>query len=211
MAPDINDLGLPPEEIAAIDYDAPEPGQFPAMVYPGTYQFTFKLAEDPFDAVEIEGKKYLQVVYSATATVRAEDTPGGEPGGDPVEVSLNYQRVNAYKHPKMSNSSLGDLIRALGLKLQGALTPQLIANTLKEVDGRAQFTGEVGWRAYCKSDEHTISTNPRKKKGDTPWPRTADGKPELQAQCPKCKQKMYGNADIVRHKLPQGAEQAATA
>jgi len=209
--PDINELGLPTDDVVEIDYDAPEPGSFPPQLYPGEFVALFKLEDDPFTTVEIapvEGqpkRKYFQVNHIAVIT---HQVPSSE---DPSlmideEVSLRFQRVNAYKHPKMSNSSLGDLIRALNLRFSTTPTPEVIASELRQVDGRATYSCEVGWRAYCKDCEIDISTHARKKKvksGDAAaWPKGADGQYEPQAACPKCHKKYFGNAEIMRYKLP---------
>jgi uncharacterized protein with PIN domain len=102
----------------------------------------------------------------------------------------------------MPNSALGDLIRSLGIHIEGALTPAVIASTLRGIDGRSTLKAEIGWRVYCKPCNQTISTHPRKKKGDVAWPRAADGQYEELVSCPKCGAKNFGNAEVVRHKLP---------
>lgn len=205
--PDINDLGLPPEEVGSIDYNAPEPGSFPPQLNPGNYRFVFHLEEDPWDTVLIEGRKYMQVVHKATTTLQGAAANNGM-GGE-QEIELRFQRVNFYKHPAMANSSAGDLIRALNLQVTGGLTPQAVASLFQSVDGRASYDAEVGWRVYCKDDEIEVSTHARKKKikagEQVPWPKGADGKLLEQATCPKCKRRMFGNAEIMRYKLP-GAE-----
>ena len=211
--PDINDLGLAPEPVGEIDYNAPEPGAFPPQLTPGTYSFVFHLgpvadspASDYFDTIEIgdeagNKRKYLQVLHHASTTVQHSNSATGEVIND--EVTLNYQRVNFYKHPKMPNSSAGDLIRALDLRLEGALTPTAIAELFKGVDGRRGYTAEVIWRAFCKTCNTTVSTAPRKKKGDVPWPAAVNGVLPEMATCPQCKQKKFGQAEISRYKLPQ--------
>ena len=210
--PDINELGLPPDEILEpIDYEAPEPGSFPPSLKPGTYTFLFKLEEDPLDTVEItleDGitkRKFLQIQHIAKTTVQE---PNPEFNGETVdrEVELRFQRVNFYKHSKMANSSAGDMIRAMDLRLTGALTPQLIVNELRAIEERRSYQAEVGWRVYCKADEIEIATNTRKKRikagEQVAWPKDKDGHYCEMAECPKCHSKMYGQAEIVRYKLP---------
>lgn len=220
--PDINDLGLPPEPVGDIDYNAPEPGSFPPQIKPGTYSFVFHLgpvadapASDYFDTVEIEDppksgqkRKFLQVLHHATTTVQRTNPESGEVVND--DVTLNYQRVNFYKHPKMPNSSAGDLIRALDMRVEGALTPQAIAELFKSVDGRRSYLAEVVWRMFCQTCDRTVSTAPRKKKGDVPWPKANQNGdlPEM-AECPQCHQKKFAQAEINRYKLPQQVEQQA--
>ena len=217
--PDINELGLPPEAVGDIDYNAPEPGAFPPQLKPGRYCFVFHLgplaeapANDYYDTVEIEDppasgfkKKYMQVFHHATTTVQVN-------GADTQEVTLNYQRVNFYKHPKMTNSSAGDLIRAMGLHVDGPLTPPAIDGLFRSVDGRRSYDADVVWRMFCKTCNVTVSTAPRKKKGDIPWPKPdASGNlPEMVA-CPQCHQRQYAQAEILRYRLPQAQEAPAVA
>ncbi len=205
--PDINALGLPPEEAVDIDYNAPEPGSFPPQLYPGTFQFLFKLEDDPLDTVTIQGNKYLQIQHIAVTQVQDTDPATGEQIAH--EVALRFQRVNDYKHPKVPNSSLGDLIRALDLHFTGPLTRGAIIAELQGISERRSYTAEVGWRVYCKACEMEIATHTRKKRvkagEQVAWPKGADGRFIDMAECPKCHTKMYGNAEIVRYKLPEGS------
>lgn len=212
--PDINELGLAPEDVGPIDYDAPESGSFPPQLNVGTFTFVFNLEEDPFDKVEITGedkvkRPYLQIQHIAKTEIQ-EPSPADPNLMIPKEVELRFQRVNTYKHSKMPNSSFGDLMRALNIRFSGVVTPQVIEQELRQIDGRVSYQAEVGWRAYCKTDEIEISTSARKKKiksGDqAAWPKDANGNFLEMAECPKCKTKMYGNAEIVRYKLPQAAD-----
>lgn len=202
---DVNDLGLPPDEAIEIDYNAPEPGSFPPSLYPGTYTFLFKLEDDPLDTVEIEGRKYLQVRHIAKTEVQ-EPSPNDPSTMVTRDVELRFQRVNAYKHPKMANSSLGDLIRSLDLRFSGPMTTQNIVAELRGIEERKSYQAEVGWRTYCKSCEKEVATHPRKKKvkegSQVAWPKGADGRFTDMAECPGCHSKMFGNAEVVRYKLP---------
>lgn len=208
---DIGDLGLPDEPLPEIDYVAPEPGSFPPAIAPGTYEFLFKLPEaasDRFDVQEIKPPKenpgrYLQVNYNPEVLrdSQGNPVPPRDNGSQPV---LMFQRASAYKHPKRPNSGLGDLIRGLGQRIEGALTPSTVAATLASLDGRATFTADVAWRMYCKGCQHTVSTSPRTKKGETAWPRGGDGHYESPTSCPTCGNKQFGNAEIVRIRLPKG-------
>jgi len=211
MAVNINDLGLPPEEVGEIAWDAPESGSYPPQLYPGDYTFIFKLEEDPYARVEIEcedliKRKFLQIMHIAKTEVQ-EPVPD-KPGEFAThEVALRFQRVNFYKHSKMHNSSAGDLIRSLRIRFTGGLYPEPIDQELRAIEERRSYLAEVGWRAYCKSCEIEISTHPRKKRiksGDqVAWPKNGDGRYVEQAACPKCNTKMYGNAEIMRYKLPE--------
>ena len=204
MPPDIRDLGLPDEQIPEIDYNAPEPGSFPPQIAPGVYEFLFHLPEsasDRFDKQTVSGKDFAVFVHEAEALrdSKGEAVPQTSDGKQPV---LRYQRASTYKHEKMPNSMLGDLLRSLNLHIDGPLTLRAVADALAAQDGRATYKGEIGWRSYCKGCDQTVSTHPRKKKGDVAWPRTADGHFEPMATCPKCGAKSYGNAEVIRYKLP---------
>lgn len=220
--PDISELGLPPEPVGDIDYNAPELGSFPPPIKPGRYTFVFHLgpvpdapSSDYFDTVEIEDppksgqkRKYMQVLHHATTTITkpSPDDPSLIVNED---VVLTYQRVNFYKHPKMANSSAGDLIRAMGLVVTGPLSPQAVANLFQEASGRVSYEAEVLWRIYCC--DHNVSTQPRKSKGDTPWPKAVNGELPEMAECPVCHQKKYAQPEISRYKLPTNQVQGQSA
>jgi hypothetical protein len=186
----------PPE----FDWNAPEAGQFAPAVVPGSYEFVFHLRTDAgvggFDKVKVQDKHYLAVVFDGEVLVPGESEP----------KKLTYQRVNRYKHEKVAISSLGELLRCLGihLTLGGNPTDGEIVRALQAQSGRARGRGEVAWRYYCKAHGLTISTSPRKRKGvkDLAWPREADGKPVLTVQCPTCganSPKAYGQAEFIRY------------
>ena len=203
--PDISELNLPDEAIPDIDYNAPEPGSFPPQIAPGVYEFMFHLPEkgsDCFDKQTVEGKDHAVFVHEAEAlrNSKGEAVTANADGKQPL---LRFQRASTYTHVKMPNSMLGDLLRSLNVHIDGPLTLHAVADALAAIDGRATYKGEVGWRSYCKSCDQTVSTHPRKKKGDAAWPRTAEGQYELTATCPKCGNKSYGNAEIVRYRLPE--------
>lgn len=194
----INDLDISGmEPVPEVDWSAPESGAFPPALTVGVHEFAFALADDPFNTQEIQGKKYLQVTYSATATLE-----------DGSERTLNFQRASTFQNDAMKkaglNHMMGELLRALGTRIEGPLTPATIADALQQATAeRKHFKGEVAWRKYCKACDQTISTAPRKKKGDIAWPKGADGSYELVVACPKCGEKGYGNAEIIRFRLPE--------
>lgn len=202
MTTDVNELNTPGEdmgEIGAIDYDAPEPGSFPPTVKPGTYKGLFKLAEtDPFGTVEVEGKKYLQVTHSASIDVNGE------------AKEINFLRASWYQSEKMRamnppmNSAAAELTRALGIRLEGKLTPERWKDALRQADGRVQFTADYGWELYCRNcSETTVSTTPNKKKKQVLWPKNAQGEWEPTVRCPKCSSAAaFGNVRLVRYHLP---------
>lgn len=192
--PNINELNLSPEPVGEIDYNAPEQGSaFPPELEPGIFNFRFKLEEDPYDEQKVDGKPYLQVNFQAETEV----------DGNPV--LLRFQRASFYKTEKMSNSFAGELIRSLGIKIEGPLTAQAIDSAFREAEAQGKvFRGEVNWRFYCKKDDLTVATNPRKKKGDVPWPRKEDKTLEAMVKCPKCGVKSYGRAEVTGFKLPEG-------
>lgn len=196
---DINELNAPGEDLGGmeINYDAPEPGSFPPAIEPGTHEGIFTLdAEEPFGTVKVEGKDYLQVTHGAKIIVDGE------------EKAVNFMRASWYKSPKMAkagmNSAAAELTRSLGIKIEGALTPEKWKLAMQQADGRMRFTADYGWELYCRNcQETTVSTSPNKKKGQQPWPRTADAKPIPSVGCPKCKgTPSFGNVRIVRYKLP---------
>lgn len=209
--PDINDLGIPDEAMPEIDYDAPEPGAFPPPIAPGTYEFLFKLPEEAanqFDVQEIKPPtdnpgKYLQVNFNPEVLRDSQGNavPAREDGTQP---RLTFQRASAYRHPKMQNSGLADLIRGLGQRIEGPFTPSAVAALLRSIDGRATFIADVAWRMYCKTCQQTVSTAARTKKGEAKWPKNAEGHYESPVACPGCNAKGFGNAEIVRIKLPKG-------
>ena len=190
---------LSPEPVGEVDYNAPEPGSFPPQVKPGVFDFQFKLNEkEPFGVQKVDGKPYFQVCHDSTTVVDGE------------EKTLTYQRASFYKHPKMPNSMAADLIRSLDVRAEGSLTPEVAAELFEQASNQGRhFRGEVGWRFYCDHNKNstigdplTISTHPRKKKGDIKWPQNNDGSLVEHLKCPKCGRVGYGNADIVRYLLP---------
>jgi RNase P subunit RPR2 len=199
MAVNINDLDLTPESVPEIDWEAPESGSFPPQIWPGIHEFAFALAEDgdgPFGVAEIQGQKCLEVTFSAITENDQHD-----------EVALNFQRATTFLNQAMRaahlNHKVGELIRSLGMKIEGPMTKEKIGDALNEASAaRQHFHAEVEWRRYCKSCETTVSTHPRKKKGAVAWPRDADKRPELIVACPTCGDKGYGEARITRFKLP---------
>jgi hypothetical protein len=201
MATDINDLQLSDEPVGEVDYDAPEAGSgFPPTVAPGVHDFLFKLEDDPFESFEKDGRKYLQVNHRAVFSTENPEN------GSIEEHELRFQRASFYQSQRMKqarmNAKASDLIRALGVRVEGPLSPSVAVGLFKEADGRGHYRAQVEWRRYCKGCETTVSTRPNKKKGDTPWPRDAKGALELIVECPKCHEKGYGNAEISDYKLP---------
>lgn len=205
---DLHELDQLPEEVPAIDWDAPEPGSFPPRIYPATYKFLFRLPEsqeDQFEAVVIQKVPCLQVNYIADIAV--SDIPEDQRVGDlsGVEsVKLTFQRASTYKTEKMTNSMVGDLLRALNLKPEAGvpMNKTWIMETLRAADGRAYGWAEIGWRVYNKDLDTEISTHPNKKKGHLPWPRGNNKRVELMAQFPNGT-KAYGSEFVARFKLPQ--------
>ena len=170
---DINELDLSPEDLGGqVDYDAPEGGSFAPTLSVGFHEFVFKLEEiNPFEGKQVQsgpnaGKKYLQVSIAPTPVV----------DGVEAERPLRFQNVNTSKSEKMRNSTLGELFRALGIRIEGALTPEVIASELQAAEGQGlRFKAFVDWRAYNKETGETFSTSPNPKRGDKAWPRSANG------------------------------------
>src|SRR6266436_3655602 len=170
MAENLDELlaSLSDEVMPEIDWAAPEAGQFPPQVKPGVYDFIFKLREDePFGSIEVEGKKYLNIIFDADIQVNGETK------------SVNYNRVSAYKHHKMRMSGTSELMRSLNLRpASNPPSPKKIVETFQGASGRARGKTEVGWRFYCKQCDATVATSPRKRKNkagvkvkDADWPR----------------------------------------
>jgi hypothetical protein len=198
----------PPE----FDWSAPDGGSFAPTILPGTYEFIASLRPDAgvqgFDKMEYQGHKYLTAVFDFDVLV---------PGKDPTKVT--YQRVNTFKHEKVAISSMGELLRSLGLhtQLPDRPTDADIVRILQANSGRARGRGEAAWKYFCKTHELTISTAPRKRKGvkDTAWPKNGDGKLESTVVCPKCAamnpaaSKSYGQVEFIRYFMPAKAEAAS--
>lgn len=218
---DLNKLGLTEEAAPEVDWDAPEGGKTPPSVYPGKYTLLFRLPEDPeewFDAVErdvVRGdpktkRKFLELTYVPDVVADSQGRPIAAEDGSPLK--LGPQRVNTFMSAKMRINQMAELIRAMGVRLEGnfmalqANGKTLIENAVVELDGKATFTAEVIWRAYFKTTETTISTHPRgKKSGELLWPRGADGIPEMMATNPSTGEKAYGYAEVARVHMPTSA------
>jgi hypothetical protein len=202
---DINDLiaQLGPEATPEVDWSAPEAGSFPPDAPPGTYEFIFKLREDtPFDVTEIKGGKYLQVLYDAQLVANGDGSPIA-PRQDGQQPTAAFQRTSFYKPGSMPVSFGADLLRSLGQRIEGSMTPQAVVDVFRSLSGRARGKAELIWRTYFDDTETTISTSPRKSKGELPWPRSAQGELEPMATDPKTGKKQYGRLEIWRFKLPQ--------
>lgn len=199
MSEDLETLlaSLDAEPEVEIDYSAPESGAFPPEVYPGRYAFIFKLdTEEPFGKIDVDGKPYLNV--NATHSIITPDKPEG--------VDVRYQRASFYKHPKMTNSDGGELLRCIGVKPESN-KPSDIVTALKQADGRARGEAVYGWEAFSKDTKEVITTNPRKKprksgKVDIAWPKGADGKYEQVVKFPESGDSVYGRVRVVSYKLP---------
>jgi hypothetical protein len=212
--PDLSELmnELTPESVPSVDWDAPEAGSVAPSVPVGTYLFTFhmpKEKKDWFDVQKVnvaekgqpENKKpFLRINYEPQVVGDKDGTlyPAPEDGnGLPI---LKFQNASFYKTEKMLISFGGELLRAIGLRITGAFTPQAIEEAVTTVDGRVNFFGEVKWEAYFKSDGTRFSTSPNKKKGDLPWPKDQTGQYTMTVENPTTGQKAFGRAIITRVK-----------
>lgn len=221
--PNLNELGLSDEAMPQVDWDAPEAGQTPPAVYPGVYRMEFRMPEDKsnwFDTKEVDVKgpdgkatgqkqKFLQINYTPKVLTTLRGDPVQVEGENPI---LPRQRADFWKSPKMLISRGAELLRGLGVRLEGPMLAQ-IEPTLEQLNGNATFEGEVIWRAYFKGTETTISTSPRKasgsRKAELSWPKEADGRPALLAIDPQTGEKLFGYPEIARIKSP--GEAAASA
>lgn len=220
--PDLQELGLTEESTPQVDWDAPESGTFPPPITPGTFTFLFKMPKERVNwfaaqeiPVKVDGKDKVdgsgQVVKGRYLVLNYAPQVIGDKDGNPYPVptdgtelpTLMFQRANFYKTDKMLISFGGELLRALGIRITGKMTPEAVMAEVEKVDGRVTFKGEVIWRCYFEGTETTVSTSPRKKtkKGpDFPWPKDSDGTFQLQVTNPKNPndQKKYGRAEIAR-------------
>jgi hypothetical protein len=213
--PDLNELGLTDASVPEVDWDAPEGGASAPQIYPGYYQLQFALDENPsdwFDSITVNAvqgdastaQKYLVLIHKPVVLYAFKDAVDTNPIQLPAElgkVQLPPQRASFYKSPRMMISNGAELLRACGVRLNNIL--QEIKPAVTQLNGRASFRAEIGWRAYFKTSEVTVSTHPRKKKGDVPWPKGPDGQYLLSATNPQTGEKAFGYPDIVRVILPQ--------
>lgn len=228
---DLDQLGLSEEAAPQVDWDTPEGGKTPPSVFPGTYNLRFEMPEnrdDWFDAVErtvsVNGKdtkkKFLEVSFMPVVLSNAAGQAMAADNGEPL--SLGTQRVNTFMTGKMRIHRVAELLLSMGVRLDqsnllaiDANGKRVIENTLEQLNGKATFQAEVIWRAYFKSTDTTVSTSPRKKAGELPWPREANGLPTLLAKNPTNGETMYGYPEINVYKRPsagaEGSENMASA
>jgi hypothetical protein len=215
---------LQPEDDASEGFDwvnAPEMtggGKYPPDVYPGTYEFLFRLPEDAdkqFAAPVVQGKARLEVNYNCDL-LRNEDGSPVPPREDGSQRKAMFQRANNGLYGKMKMSFMQDLIRCLGLAEQaaaqspgGKLDPRVAGTILKQADGRATGKAVFGWRLYFKSPDGdktkgvTFSTHPRKK--ERQWPKR-DGKFIEAIPSPFDPTDLQmGRLELVQYKLPAKA------
>lgn len=219
--PNLNELGLNETAAPDFDWDAPEAGRVPPPIYPGLYTLRFRLpenTEDWFDGVErmvipdnpASKRKFLELTYEPEVVADSQGRPLAAEDGSPLH--LGPQRANTFMSPKMRIHALGELLRAMGVRLESNFMAvesngkRVIENAVAKLNGQATFQAEVIWRAYFKSTSTTISSHPRgKKSGELLWPRGADGQPELMAKNPSTGETAYGYAEVARVKLPTSA------
>ena len=234
--PDLRSLGLTEEACPQVDWDSPEGGKTPPKVYPGEYILKFTMPEDKedwFNVVERaivkggkEKKKFLEITYIPIAIAMFMQDKSGKVAVEPTPIAdqetgepivLGSQRVNTWMSAKMTINRAAELIRSMGVRLDGNwLAPSssnpaisVLEETLAQLNGQASFRAEVIWRAYFKSTELTFSSRPRGKE-ELPWPRNAQGELELMATNPATGEKAFAYAEVERVKMPV-AETAASA
>jgi len=212
--PELNSLGLTEDAAPQIDWDAPPPGMTPPPVVPGTWLLKLVMpenTEDWFDAVErnvikdnpTSKRRFLEVTIEPEVVADSLNRPVANEDGSPLK--LGPQRFNTFMSPKMRIHRLGELLRGMGVRIEGSIKDQ-IGDVMKQLNGQATFTAEIIWRAYFKSTDTTVSTHPRgKKSGELLWPRAADGSWELMAKNPSTGESAYGYAEIANIKLPTSA------
>jgi len=207
-------LNLNEDAAPQIDWDAPPPGMTPPPVVPGTWLLKLVMpenTEDWFDAVErnvikdnpTSKRRFLEVTIEPEVVADSLNRPVANEDGSPLK--LGPQRFNTFMSPKMRIHRLGELLRGMGVRIEGSIKDQ-IGDVMKQLNGQATFTAEIIWRAYFKSTDTTVSTHPRgKKSGELLWPRAADGSWELMAKNPSTGESAYGYAEIANIKLPTSA------
>jgi hypothetical protein len=209
--PKLDDLNLSADATPEVDWDAPESGNLPPALKPGEYLFLFKLSdnrEDWFDAIEAKvgenpdktpiKRRFLVLQYTPVAVANSGGTPIANEDGTPI--TLPKQRSSFYKSDKMLISQGAELLRCLGIKITGAMTPAAVEQAVQQVDGRVQFNGQLGWRTFFRDTETTVSTFPRRKKGELAWPQNGDRTYQDMAVDPSTGQKAYGYPEIYRVK-----------
>lgn len=214
--PDLNSLGLTEDAFPVVDWEAPEAGRTPPPIYPGSYKLLFGMPEDKdtwFDVVEREvvtgqpKRKLLEVTWQPKVIADAQGRPLAD-ADTGEQIQLGPQRVSTYLSPKMRIHALAELLRAMGVT--GIDIKTQLESTLTQLDGKGVIeNAEVIWRAYFKSTGTTVSTAPRKGKKELPWPKDAQGNPELMATNPTTGEKAYGYAEVVRVHAPAAASEAA--
>lgn len=197
---DINELNLQSDEIIGdINWTAPERGAFAPKLEAGKdYLFHFELEDDPWSEREYDHKPVLGVRFKATTSITDES-------GAEKEVTIRFNKAEFFKSPKMIerkiNSDGEELMRALGIRIEGPFTWDAAKQAFQEASGRATFTATVGWSAFQKETKVSIRTNPRR--DDLPWPKGSDGKFEQPTSFPDG-EKTYGREEITRYRIPKG-------
>jgi hypothetical protein len=198
---------LADDEGISIDYAAPEKqggGSYTPQVYPGIYPFLFALEDDkPFWMNEYDTKKGEHI---KEFTVSHKGTVSYTNGaGEQKESVIRFNQAGFHqwtgKDGKKFNSHGAELIRSLGIQLPPRSSRQQVEQELQQADGRTMGRGVVNWESYCKECKETVSTQPRK--GQSRWPKGADGKYVTEVQCPKCGAVLAGRERITDYKLPQ--------
>ncbi len=212
--PDINSLGLNEEAAPQVDWDAPEAGKTPPPVYPGVYLLRFRMPENHdewFDKVEREvirdkpesKRAFLEMTYVPEVVADDQGRPLAAEDGSPL--TLGPQRANTFMSPKMRIHAIAELLRGMGVRVEGSLLQQ-IDGICKQLNGTGTFLAELIWRTYFKSTDTTFSTHPRGKKSkELIWPRNAQGVPELLVKNPATGETAYGYVEVARVKLPTSA------
>jgi len=209
---DLSKLGLTEEAAPQVDWDAPEQGKVPPAVYPAEYLLRLVMPEDRdtwFEKVEVEvikGKPeskrpFLKINYGANVVANSQGVPMANEDGTPI--SLPPQNVSTFMNPRMLIHRGAELLRAMGVRVEGSFLEQ-IEDVLAQLNAQgATFHAEVIWRCYFKSTGTTVSTHPRSKKsGELPWPRNAQNEWEMLAVNPMTGEKGYGYPTIEAFKVP---------
>ncbi len=164
----------------SIDWDTKEreAGGFKPRIMPGSHSFTFHLEDakdgnkennipdQPFGVQFNKTTNKSDFVVTHKADIIYTDSQGEE-----KVATIRFIKASSFRSPNMvskkMNSSLGKLLKALGIHTEGVAA---IKQALQEADGRpAPGKITTGLEMYCKECKTAVRSNPRK--GDTRWPK----------------------------------------
>lgn len=172
-------------------FDESQGGQFPPRITPGPVHFRYEVTG--FKDAAANNGKASEVTY--TAHVQVADLGPGRLLKDQglTEIPVRFCRASDYKSAAMKEKKVPSdaerLYAALGLVEEvGKPTSRAqMWEVLRGASGRIA-KGSLVWSAAIKNGTddkgktkyETFSTSPNIKRGDKPWPRTAEGQLALE-------------------------------